>query len=124
MFSSSPFSAVPFSELGISSIKIASVLDALAIVEASASLEIGVASSIDAVAVLEADGTLTLGGANAQLTAVADILANATIDTTEIKLFIWTIPGRETTWTLPKDVGVYTWVIPQGVGASTWIIPN
>jgi FtsP/CotA-like multicopper oxidase with cupredoxin domain len=113
MFSISPFSTTPFSSLGITSINATSLIEAIATVESVASLSLGAVSSIDGVAVLTADGTLTIGGASAQLSGVIDILANATVRGESANIFIWTVPERDTTWTIPVDVGATTWIIPS-----------
>ena len=70
-------------------------------------------ASIEGVAILTADGTLTIGGSSAELNAVIDILANATLRTNDANIFIWTTPARATTWTIPADVGASTWIIPS-----------
>tara|TARA_R110000824_G_scaffold273826_4_gene462452 strand:- start:77 stop:457 length:381 start_codon:yes stop_codon:yes gene_type:complete len=126
MFSSLPFSTDTFSSLGINLVEGVSLLDAIAVIEAKAGLKLEDTASIEGVAILTADGTLTLGGASAELSAVVDILANATVRTDDAKIFIWTAPSRSTTWSFSE---VYSgekliWVIPTGVGASTWVIPN
>ena len=113
MFSISPFSTLPFSSLGITSIKATSVIEAIATIGAVAEVEIGATSSIEAIAVLAADGTLTLGGGKAELSAVVDILANATVRGESANIFIWTVPERDTTWIIPVDVGATTWIIPS-----------
>ena len=105
MFSSLPFSTDTFSSLGINLVEGVSLLDAIAVIEAK-------------------DGTLTLGGASAELSAIVDILANATVRTNDAKIFIWTAPSRSTTWIIPVDVGASTWTIPAKVGTSTWVLPS
>ena len=112
MFSSLPFSTDTFSSLGINLVEGVSLLDAIAVIEAKG------------VAILTADGTLTLGGASAELSAIVDILANATVRTNDAKIFIWTAPSRSTTWIIPVDVGASTWTIPAKVGTSTWVLPS
>ena len=113
MFSSLPFSASSFSSLGISSIEGVSLLDAIAIIEAKGVLELAGTASIEGVAILTADGTLTIGGGSAELNAVIDILANATIRSSDANVFIWIAPARATTWTIPVDVGASTWILPS-----------
>ena len=113
MFSLLPFSASSFSSLGISSIEGASLLDAIAVIEAKAGLKLAGTASIDGVAILTADGTLTIGGSSAELNAVIDILANATVRSSDASVFIWIAPARATTWTIPVDVGVSTWILPS-----------
>tara|TARA_R110002110_G_C13193164_1_gene694673 strand:+ start:73 stop:447 length:375 start_codon:yes stop_codon:yes gene_type:complete len=124
MFSSLPFSTDPFSSLGINLVEGASLLDAIAVIEAKAGLKLEDTASIEGVAILTADGTLTLGGASAELSAIVDILANATVRTNDAKIFIWTAPSRSTTWIIPVDVGASTWTIPAKVGTSTWVLPS
>ena len=113
MFSSLPFSASSFSSLGISSVEGVSLLDAIAVIEAKGGLKLEDTATIDGVAILTADGTLTIGGSSAELNAVIDILANATLRTNDANIFIWTTPARATTWTIPADVGASTWIIPS-----------
>lgn len=113
MFSSLPFSTDTFSSLGISSVEGVSLLDAIAIIEAKGGLKLEDTATIDGVAILTADGKLTIGGAKAELSAVIDILANATVRSSDANIFIWTIPARETTWIIPADVGASTWIIPS-----------
>ena len=113
MFSISPFSTLPLSTLGVTSINATYLLEAIATVEAVGTLAVGTTSSIEAVAVLTADGTLTLGGGKAELSTIVSILANGTVRGETANIFIWTAPERETTWTIPVDVGATTWIIPS-----------
>ena len=122
-YGTTPFSVAPFSSLGITSIKSVSTLEVVATLIADGSVTHAAAASISAAAILEADGTLTLGGSSAELYAIVDILAKATLRTSDAKIFIWTTPSRPTTWTIPTEVGVTTWVLPQ-VGVSTWVLPK
>ena len=124
MFSSLPFSTSTFSSLGISSVEGVSLLDAIAVIEAKGGLKLEGIATIDGVAILTADGTLTIGGSSAELIAVIDILANATLRTDDANIFIWTTPARSTTWIIPADVGASTWTIPAKVGTSTWVLPS
>ena len=150
MFSISPFSADVFSSLGISNVEAVSLIEAIATIESVGSLNIGATSSIEGAAILDSKGTLTIGGSSAQLDAVADILANATVRGENANIFIWTVPERGTTWSfpdsyngdkliwvIPVDVGIsiwnfseqysgkkLIWTIPPDVGQSTWTLPN
>jgi hypothetical protein len=126
MFSISPFSVDTFSSLGISSIKAVSLIEAIATIEASASMDLGASSTIQGAAILTSDGTLKIGGSSAELNAVVDILANATLRGSDAEIFIWTAPERSTTWSFPE---VYSgskliWIIPSDVGGSTWVVPK
>ena len=114
------------SSLGITAVKGTSVLEAIATLVAEGVISSTGAASIDAVAILEADGTLTLGGAKADLNAVAEILANATVRALDAQVFIWTAPTRATTWSFSEKYSgdKLIWVIPTGVGASTWTLPS
>mgnify|MGYP003677465653 FL=1 len=102
MFSSLPFSTDTFSSLGINLVEGVSLLDAIAVIEAKAGLKLEDTASIEGVAILTADGTLSIGGSRAELSAVIDILANATVRSNDANIFIWTIPARETTWIIPE----------------------
>ena len=150
MFSISPFSADVFSSLGISNVEAVSLIEAIATIESVGSLNMGATSSIEGAAILDSKGTLTIGGSSAQLDAVVDILANATVRGENANIFIWTVPERGTTWSfsdsyngdklvwvIPVDVGIgiwnfseqysgkkLIWTIPPDVGQSTWTLPN
>ena len=150
MFSKSPFSADVFSSLGISNVEAVSLIEAIATIESVGSLNMGATSSIEGAAILDSKGTLTIGGSSAQLDAVADILANATVRGENANIFIWTVPERGTTWSfpdsyngdkliwvIPVDAGIsiwnfseqysgkkLIWTIPPDVGQSTWTLPN
>jgi hypothetical protein len=150
MFSISPFSADVFSSLGISNVEAVSLIEAIATIESVGSLNMGATSSIEGAAILDSKGTLTIGGSSAQLDAVADILANATVRGENANIFIWTVPERGTTWSfpdsyngdkliwvIPVDAGIsiwnfseqysgkkLIWTIPPDVGQSTWTLPN
>ena len=113
MFSISPFSTIPFSSLGITSIEATSLIEAIATIGAVGNVEIGATSSIEGIAVLTAEGKITIGGERAELSAVVNILANATVRGETANVFIWTVPERDTTWTIPVDVGATTWIIPS-----------
>jgi hypothetical protein len=113
MFSSLPFSTDTFSSLGINLVEGVSLLDAIAVIEAKAGLKLEDTASIEGVAILTADGTLTLGGSSVELNAVVDILANATVRSSDANIFIWIAPARATTWTIPVDVGASTWILPS-----------
>ena len=127
MFGSEPFSTSALASLGITSVKGTSVLEAIATLVAEQVIEPGGVAGIDAVAILEADGTLTVGGLlEAQLTAVADILASAQNINLEAQVFIWTTPSRSTTWSFSEESrgDRLIWVIPTGVGVTTWVLPK
>ena len=100
MFSTSPFSTSSLSSLRV--IRASAVLEALAVLTAQA-----VRPAVS-------------------LIAIASVLADPTVRSSDAQIFEWTVPARSATWNFSEKYSgeKLIWSIPTGVGASTWTLPN
>lgn len=98
-YGATAFAEQPFSSYSID-ITVAARLDIISEFVATGTLSgLGGVSQIEAIAVLTADGTLSVSE-TVTLEAIAEIVANATMQGVTAKVFVWTIEGRATTWNL------------------------